>query len=89
MSIGRSAGCTVVGEAANGRDGLKMIAELKPDIVLTDVKMPGMDGLEMLAVSIAQSGYKAVIISGYDEFSYAQKAVSPRRDGISVEARRL
>ena len=72
----QSAGCTVVGEAANGRDGLKMIAELKPDIVLTDVKMPGMDGLEMLAVSIAQSGYKAVIISGYDEFSYAQKAVS-------------
>ena len=48
----QSAGCTVVGEAANGRDGLKMIAELKPDIVLTDVKMPGMDGLEMLAVSI-------------------------------------
>lgn len=72
----QSVDCTVVGEGTNGREGLELMERLRPDVVLTDVKMPGMDGLEMLAQSIGQYGYHAIILSGYDEFAYAQKAVS-------------
>lgn len=67
--------CVVVGEAVDGADGLQKIAELTPDIVITDVKMPYLDGLGMLEQSRG-SGYEAIILSGYDEFSYAKKAIS-------------
>lgn len=70
------AGCVVVGEAADGNEGLAKIAALQPDIVITDVKMPFKDGLEMLAESIAVFHYEAIILSGYGEFEYAQKAIA-------------
>lgn len=41
------AGCVVVGETASGNEGLQKISELHPDIVITDIKMPDMDGLEV------------------------------------------
>lgn len=69
-------GCTVAGEAVDGNDGLKKIAEVKPDIVITDVKMPFKDGLQMLFESNEKSIYETIIISGYSEFNYAQKAIS-------------
>ncbi|WP_313995005.1 response regulator [uncultured Selenomonas sp.] len=69
------AGCVVIGEAVDGEDGLRRIEELSPDIVITDVRMPYLDGLEMLAQSRGR-GYEAVILSGYDEFSYARTAIS-------------
>jgi response regulator len=69
------AGCVVVGEAVDGEDGLRRIEELAPDIVITDVRMPYLDGLDMLAQS-RERGYEAIILSGYDEFSYAKKAIS-------------
>lgn len=69
-------GCTVVGEAADGEEGLEKIKSLSPDIVIADVKMPIKSGIKMLEESIDHYGYDAIIISGYNEFSYAQKAVS-------------
>lgn len=69
-------GCTVVSEAVNGKDGLEKIAEFHPDIVITDVKMPFLDGIEMLKKSIEEYGFEAIIISGYSEFDYAKEAVS-------------
>lgn len=68
--------CTVAAEAVDGNDGLKKIAEVKPDIVITDVKMPFKDGLQMLFESNQNSNYETIIISGYSEFNYAQKAIS-------------
>ncbi|MCY1713751.1 response regulator transcription factor [Caproiciproducens galactitolivorans] len=69
-------GCTIVSEAVNGKDGLDKIAGFRPDIVITDVKMPFLDGIEMLKKSIEEYGFEAIILSGYSEFDYAKEAVS-------------
>lgn len=67
--------CMVVGEAANGLEGLEKIRENRPDIVIVDINMPMMDGLEMLEKSIGEYGYDAIIVSGYNEFEYARKGI--------------
>ena len=66
-----------VGEASDGELAWPMILETKPDILLTDIKMPFMDGLELseLVKKELPETY-IIILSGYDEFSYAQRAVS-------------
>lgn len=68
--------CIVVGEAINGVDGLEKIQQHHPDIVIVDINMPVMDGLEMLERSIKEYGYDAIIVSGYGEFEYARKGIS-------------
>lgn len=68
-------GCEVVGQAANGRDGLALIREAAPDIVFTDIKMPVMDGLAMLEHARQEAQFEAVVLSGYGEFSYAKRAI--------------
>lgn len=68
-------GCMVAGEAKDGADGLEKIRELSPDIVLVDINMPVMDGLEMLEASIREYGYEAIIVSGYSEFEYARRGI--------------
>lgn len=63
----------VVGEANNGADALKKALSLKPHIILTDIRMPVMDGIE-LSHSVREQlpDCKIVIMSGYDEFAYAK-----------------
>ncbi|MCL2053604.1 MAG: response regulator [Oscillospiraceae bacterium] len=70
-------GITIAGEGEDGDDGLKKIIELKPDIVIADIKMPGMTGIEMLEAA-QKGGFtgKALILSGYSDFSYAKEAIS-------------
>lgn len=68
--------CIVIGEAVNGQDGLEKIRKYQPDIVIVDINMPVMDGLEMLEMSIHEYGYDAIIVSSYGEFEYAQKGIS-------------
>ena len=75
-------GFEVCGTACNGREGLEYIRKLQPDLVITDIHMPLMNGLEMIA-AWQQEGpgqTKFAIISGYSEFEYAQTAI---RYGIS------
>lgn len=69
-------GFEVVGEAASGMEALEMVKEHKPQIVLTDICMPSMDGLE-LSEKILQinPGTFIVIITGYREFDYARRAI--------------
>ena len=59
--------CEVAGTAGDGESGGVMIRQLKPDIVLTDIRMPVKSGLDMIA--------DVVIITGYDEFQYASQAI--------------
>ena len=66
-----------VGEAGDGELAYPMILEKKPDILITDIKMPFMGGLELSElVKRELPNIRIIILSGYDDFSYAQKAVS-------------
>ncbi|WP_027092098.1 response regulator transcription factor [Cohnella thermotolerans] len=65
-----------VGEAMNGEDGLRMIRRERPDIVITDIYMPVMNGLDMIErLRDEQFDGKIVILSGYSDFEYARKAL--------------
>ncbi|MBP3780073.1 MAG: response regulator [Selenomonas sp.] len=69
-------GARVVGEAANGREALEVIAATRPDVVLTDIKMPVMDGIAMTeALKTAENPAKIVYLTSYADFSYAQQAL--------------
>lgn len=70
-------GFEFVGEAADGEMALPMIQREKPDVLLTDIKMPFMDGLTLSRI-VHQDfpDMKIIIISGHDDFEYAQEAIS-------------
>ncbi len=69
-------GVALVGEAVNGSQGLSKTLELKPDIVLTDVKMPVMNGIEMSRrIRQAAPEVKILFLSSYDDFEYAKQAI--------------
>lgn len=68
---------TICGEAPDGELALPMIQELKPDILLTDIRMPFIDGLELCEIIRKKMPWVHILIlSGHDEFEYARKAVS-------------
>jgi two-component system, response regulator YesN len=65
------------GEAGDGEIALSMIQDIKPDILITDIKMPFMDGLELAqTVKKLQPWIRIIILSGHDEFDYAKRAIS-------------
>ena len=67
----------LTGEAQDGELALSMIHEIKPDILITDIKMPFMNGLELSRiVKKIQPWVKIIILSGHDEFEYAKEAIS-------------
>jgi two-component system response regulator YesN len=69
-------GCAVAGEAANGEDGLALIRALQPDLVVTDIRMPRLDGIEMLR-ALRQEGCRCcvILLTAYGDFHYAQAAL--------------
>jgi two-component system response regulator YesN len=68
--------CEVTGDAENGQEGLVLIRKTQPDIVITDIRMPGLDGLEMIGqLNKEESGAVFIIISAHSDFSYAQQAM--------------
>lgn len=69
------ADCVVIDEACNGQEGFTKIVSLKPDIVIADVNMPLMDGITMIEQSLKVHTFSSIIISGYDEFHLAKKAI--------------
>lgn len=70
-------GFTVVGQTENGQAGAELAERLCPDLVITDIRMPFMDGLEMSRrILEKQPDVKIIVLSGFDDFEYAQKAVA-------------
>lgn len=72
-----SYGFTICGEAPNGQIALDMMREIRPRLVITDIRMPEMDGLELIrmAVCVLKLDCRFIILSGYDDFRYAQTAM--------------
>lgn len=69
-------GYRIVGYARNGVEALEMAEELQPDVVMTDIKMPYMDGLTLCRkLKKLYRTIKMIIFSGFDEFEYAQEAI--------------
>ncbi|MCH1982056.1 response regulator [Ruminococcus sp. OA3] len=69
-------GLEVAGVAYNGIDALRLVEELEPAIIITDIKMPGCDGLELIQqVQHRKPNIHFIIISGYQDFEYARKAI--------------
>lgn len=67
----------LVGAASNGEEALQLFHEKRPDVVFTDIKMPMMDGLELLReIKRERSGTEVIIITSYDEFAYAREAIA-------------
>ena len=70
-----AAGFELVGEAEDGETALKLILQEKPDIVLTDIKMPGMNGLELISYPYGQEKPIFIVLSSYDDFHYVKGAL--------------
>lgn len=69
-------GFTVVGEALNGVEALQLCEQTEPDLMVTDIRMPLMDGLSLCRrARAAQPALQCVILSGYDDFEYARRAI--------------
>lgn len=72
-----AAGCELVGEAGDGEKAYQMILKAEPDILITDIRMPFMDGLDLSRlVRKKLPKTRIVILSGYDDFAYAKEAIS-------------
>jgi len=72
-----SAGFVFAGEAPDGEMALPLIEEIKPDILITDIMMPFMDGLELSRIVRKNMPWiKIIILSGHDEFNFAREAIS-------------
>ena len=70
-------GYRFVGEAADGEMALPLIRKTRPDVLITDIKMPFMDGLSLSKIVSAElPRIKIIIISGYDDFEYAREAIA-------------
>ncbi len=73
--------CQVAGTAGNGQEGLKIIREIRPDMIFSDISMPGMDGLTMIAaLRVEFPDMLITILTGFRDFDFAQKAI---RLGVS------
>ncbi len=72
----KNMGFRIAGYARNGLEALEMAEDLQPDVVMTDIKMPYMDGLTLCRkLKEAYQKIKVIIFSGFDEFEYAKEAI--------------
>ena len=64
-------GMAVVGEAGNGAEAVRMAADLRPDVVIMDARMPGTDGIAATRQIVACCGSRVIIVTGFDLDEYA------------------
>jgi two-component system response regulator YesN len=68
--------CTLVGEAQNGVEGIDKILLLKPDLVIVDIKMPEIDGIQLIeTITRKEIPAKFIVLTGYRDFDYAKRAM--------------
>lgn len=68
--------CEVTGTAESGQEGMRLIEEQDPDILISDISMPGLDGLSMIAAMKSEyERMQITILTGYRDFDYAQQAI--------------
>lgn len=69
-------GCEIAGEAASGEEGVALVSRVAPDLIITDIRMPHMDGIEMMN-ELRKRGCRAhvIVLSAYSDFSYARSAL--------------
>ncbi|MDK2787752.1 MAG: two-component system, response regulator YesN [Epulopiscium sp.] len=73
----KSLDCEIIGEAEDGETGLKLIESLLPDIILTDIRMPKIDGLKMISmIKKIKPDCQIIILTGFRNFDYAQQALN-------------
>ncbi|WP_256761082.1 response regulator [Cohnella sp. WQ 127256] len=73
----KKSGFYVIGKANNGVKALQMVKDLKPQVVFTDIRMPGISGLELIKkIKELDSTVQIIVISGYAEFAYVQKSLN-------------
>ena len=81
-----SLGFTVVGEAGNGVEALRLCEAVEPDLIITDIRMPLMDGLTLCrSVRAILPTAQFIILSGYDEFEYARQAIAVKTMGYLLK----
>ncbi|GAA5154944.1 response regulator transcription factor [Nocardioides marinquilinus] len=86
LMLGGQADLEVVGEAVDGRDGLTRAAELRPDVVLMDIRMPRLDGLEATrALMAGPQPPKVVVLTTFDADQYVVEALAAGADGFLLK----
>lgn len=70
-------GFEIIDEADNGIDAQQLVMAVQPEVILVDIKMPGLDGISLIK-ALRQQGYagEVIILTGYAEFEYAKEAIS-------------
>ncbi|MCW2753660.1 MAG: LuxR family transcriptional regulator [Marmoricola sp.] len=86
MILGGSSTLLVVGQAANGREGLAAVAEHHPDVVLIDIRMPVMDGIEATAALVAlPEPPKVIVLTTFDADDYVMRALAAGANGFLLK----
>ncbi len=86
MLLGTVDGVEVVGQAGDGQEALKLIAAIESDVVLTDARMPGMDGLQLLAACREKHpGLPVVLLTTFDDQDLVQAAVHGGASGFLLK----
>lgn len=86
MILGGSARLAVVGQAADGAAGLEVIAEKRPDVVLIDIRMPVMDGIEATTILAAgEQPPKVIVLTTFDADDYVMRALAAGASGFLLK----
>ncbi|WP_329403562.1 response regulator transcription factor [Streptomyces virginiae] len=81
-----TADLSVVGEAGTGTDGVRLAAELRPDVVVMDIRMPGMDGIEATGLITAEAqDVKVLVLTTFDEDDHVYGALRAGASGFAVK----
>lgn len=73
-----SMNCVVVAEAANGQEGYEKILEYRPDVVIADICMSYLDGIEMIEKASETVHFKSILLTSYADFEYARRAITAK-----------